>query len=113
MKKDNDGNFNHEEDFGKNMSKLLNLLRKIMKHQKFDNDELKTMFQDISKDKNSINFNVFFALMPMSPEELEDLNGEFEELFEDEGYRDQIDADLKFELSTRDEDFLKKHGIKF
>jgi hypothetical protein len=84
-----------------------------MKHQKIDNDELKMMFQEITKDKNSINFNVFFALMPMSPEELEDLNVEFEELFEDDGYRDQIDADLKFELSTRDEEFLKKHGIKF
>jgi hypothetical protein len=113
MKKDNNGNFNHDEDFGKNMNKLLNLLRKIMKHQKFDNDELKTMFQDIAKDKNSINFNVFFALMPMSPEEMEDLNVEFEELFEDEGYRDPIDADLTFELSSRDEEFLKKHGIKF
>ena len=36
-----------------------------------------------------------------------------EELFEDEGYRDPIDADLTFELSSRDEEFLKKHGIKF
>ncbi len=113
MKKDNNGNFNHDDDFGRNMNKLLNLLRKIMKHQKIDNDELKMMFQEISKDKNSINFNVFFALMPMTPEELEDLNVEFEEMFDDDMSYDQTDADLKFELSNRDEEFLKKHGIKF
>ncbi|MBN1492596.1 MAG: hypothetical protein JW938_00465 [Candidatus Omnitrophica bacterium] len=113
MKKDNNGNFNHDEEFGQNMNKLLNLLRKIMKHQKIDNDELKMMFQEITKDKNSINFNVFFALMPMSPEELDEMNIEFEDMFEDDAYGEGGDAELKFELSMRDEDFLKKHGIKF
>ena len=113
MKKDNNSNYNNDEDFGNNMNKLLNLLRKIMKHQKIDNDELKMMFQEIAKDKDSINFNVFFALMPMSPEELDEMSIEFEEMFDDDPYRDDMDAELRFEISSRDEDFLKKHGIKF
>ena len=113
MKKDNNSNYNNDENFAQNMNKLLNLLRKIMKHQKIDNDELKIMFQEIAKDKNSINFNVFFALMPMSPDELDEMSIDFEEMFEDEVYRDDPDAELRFELSNRDEDFLKKHGIKF
>ncbi|MFC1809414.1 hypothetical protein ACFL3D_04765 [Candidatus Omnitrophota bacterium] len=113
MKKENNENFNQSDDFGTNMNNLLNLLKKIMKHHKIDNEELKAMFQEISKDKNSINFNVFFALMPMSPEELDELSVDFEEMFYDDPDKEDMDAELKFEVSSRDQDFLKRHGIKF
>lgn len=114
MAKKNDKNFNPHDEFNKNIGKLLHVLSRILKNQKFDSDELKRAFKDIAQDDN-INLNVFFTFMPIAAEEFDELSAEFEEMF-DEGHAAAYaneENPLKFELTVHDHEFLKKNGISF
>ena len=103
--------FNPNEDFNKNVSKLLSLLKNMLKNQKIDPKELNEFFG-----KKDINLNLcFFTFLPFPLDDLDE--ADIEELGE-EGINDLIhksndSADLKFELNHHDLDFLKKHGMKF
>jgi hypothetical protein len=66
-------------------------------------------FKDM-KDKSS-DVNIFFLNMsPLSPEELDEIGGMFEEGMMGEYLRA---GELKCELSDEDQVFLKQHGIRF
>jgi hypothetical protein len=105
--------FNPNEDFNQNVSKLLSLLKNMLKNQKIDNKELNEFFG-----KKDINLNLcFFTFLPFPMDELDEM--ELDELSE-EGLseylsrkRDRDPEELKFEITNSDMDFLKKHGIKF
>jgi hypothetical protein len=105
--------FNPNEDFNQNVSKLLSLLKNMLKNQKIDNKELNEFFG-----KKDINLNLcFFTFLPFPIDELDEM--ELDELSE-EGLSEYINRkrerdfdDLKFEITNSDMDFLKKHGIKF
>jgi hypothetical protein len=96
--------FNPNEDFSKNISKLLLVLQNMLKNQKIDQKELNDFFG-----KKNINLNVcFFTFLPYSLEDLEGLDAED---LDENG--NPIEFDLKFELNKDDMDFLGKHGLKF
>ena len=104
--------FNPNEDFGKNVGKLLTLLKRMLSKQKIDSKELNEFFG-----KKDINLNVcFFTFMPFSFDEMEEM--EMEEMMgqsfsEFEGVGSAEADELKFELNKQDLDFLKQNGMKF
>jgi len=103
--------FNPNEDFNKNVSKLLTLLKNMLKNQKIDNKELNEFFG-----KKDINLNLcFFTFLPFPLEDLEDIDLDdlAEEGAVDGESKKNSDDDLKFELSPHDLDFLRKNGMKF
>jgi len=103
--------FNPGEDFNQNISKLLSLLKNMMKNQKIDSQELNDFFG-----KKNVNLNLcFFTFVPFPFEEFDEMD--FEEMGE-EGLADMLGQrkdhdELKFEINNNDIDFLKKNGIKF
>ena len=102
--------FNPNEDFNKNVSKLLTLLRNMLKNQKIDNKELNEFFG-----KKDINLNLcFFTFLPFPLEDLEDLDlDELEEGLHDASHKGRDGEELKFELNSHDLKFLKKNGLTF
>ena len=72
--------------------------------------------EDLSKFlKNSKNaspdVNIFFLnLAPMTPEEFDELEEMFEETLLQESAKS---GELRYELNLEDQEFLKKHGIRF
>ncbi len=101
-------------EFSRNMQKLMILLGKILKSQK---DQVGSDFSEIFNSKKNINLNLcIFTFLPMAPEDMDDLEDMFEDLYvSGEGGAGSAagDADLKFELDAKDVDFLKRNGIKF
>ena len=94
-------------EFGKNMSELLSLLKKILKSQKMGNVDLSSLL-----DKKNVNLNLcFFTFLPLSEEEFADFEYELEEYLLDEEMREG--GDLKFEITNHDVEFLKRNGLKF
>ena len=105
--------FNPNEDFNQNVSKLLALLKNMLKNQKIDNKELNEFFG-----KKDINLNLcFFTFLPFPLDDIDemDLDDISEEGFSEylNKKREKEGDELKFEITTSDIDFLKKHGIKF
>ena len=95
-------------EFGKNMNELLRLLKKILKSQKLSPGDLSGIL-----DKKNVNLNLcFFTFLPLTEEEFADLEYDMEEFFLD-GDSEGSGGDLKFEITTKDMDFLKKNGLKF
>lgn len=107
---------NPQDDFNKNMEKLLALLGKILKTQKEVSGPALDL-NEILKSQKNINLNLcFVTFLPMMPEDMDD----FEEMFEafsgpPEGSHPPKprNPELKFELSPKDMDFLKNNGIQF
>ncbi len=100
----------HEMDG--DISKLIALLKKLMKNHPQAADILNLVQQ-----KKPFNLNVcFLTIVPMVPEELEEMQHLCEEYM---SHIDEIEvplhkrAQLEFKLSRDDMDFLKKHGIRF
>lgn len=101
--------FNPNEDFHKNVNKLLSLLKNMLKGQKLDNKDLSDYFG-----KKDVNLNLcFFTFMPFPFDEYDDMD--FDEMGDEEAYNTNAGdlEHLKFEINSHDEDFLKKHGLKF
>lgn len=107
MKHNNSG-----DEFGKHVSKLLQLLKKMLKSQNVDNDDLKKIFDDAVKD-GTINLNMFLTFMPISPDDFDEFTAEFDEFMEEDLVQENDKGELIFELDSNDQDFLKQHGIKF
>lgn len=91
-------------DFSENISELMKLLKKILKSQKGESQDLAGLL-----DKKNINLNLcFFTFLPVTPEELDDFEVELQndiELDDEEAF--------SLELNNMDLDFLKKNGLKF
>ena len=110
--------FDPYEDFNQNVSKLLLLLRKMLKHQKIDNKEINEFFGG-GEGKKNINLNLcFFTFLPYDMDMINE--GEMEELAEEEmkeyfakKEKYSSEEELKFEINRTDRDFLKLNGIKF
>ena len=102
---------NPHEEFNKNMQKLLVLLGKILRTNK---DQLGTDLNELINNKKSVNVNLcIFTFLPMSQEDMEDLEDMFDEMNGEEGQGFDPEGELKFELDSKDVDFLKTHGIRF
>jgi sugar-specific transcriptional regulator TrmB len=101
-----------DKEFEQNMKQLMQLLKKIMSQYPMEGKspaEVMKFFKDV-KDK-SPDVNIFFLNMsPLSPEELDEIEGMFEEGVMGEYLRS---GELKCELNDDDQVFLKQHGIRF
>lgn len=101
-----------DKEFEQNMKQLMRLLKKIMSQYPTEGKspaEVMKFFKDV-KDK-SPDVNIFFLNMsPLSPEELDEIEGMFEEGVVGESLRS---GELKCELNDADQLFLKQHGIRF
>ena len=115
MKRNEDSHYQPSDEFNHQMVKLLTLLKKALKSNKFSQEEVKKIFGELkANNKDNFNLNVFFlTFMPIGPDELDELGSDFEEVFDEELEREEPEEELKFELSSNDHEFLKKHGIKF
>lgn len=101
-----------DKEFEQNMKQLMHLLKKIMGQYQMEGKspaEMMKFFKDM-KDK-SPDVNIFFLNMsPLSPEELDEIEGMLEEGVMGEYLRS---GELKCELNDDDQVFLKQHGIRF
>ncbi len=96
-----------EGDFDQNMNQLIHLLRKILSShpQVAQMPEIQSLFKN-----QGINLNLFFTFLPMSPDDLDELEEIYERYFLD---NDKRSEDLTSDLSPADLEFLKKNGIRF
>ena len=99
---------NMEDD----VRKLLALLKKILKSHPQSSGELAKLM-----DEKSLNLNLcFFTFLPMSPEDLDDIDDMYHEFLNQvggSGAPKEKHSKIEFKLSSDDIDFLKKHGIRF
>lgn len=106
---------NPQDEFNKNIQKLMGLLEKLLKSQKQDTG---IDLNELTNGKKSVNLNLcIFNFLSMSPEDMDDLEEVFEDMYAggdsmQQNSRGQ-EVELKFELNAKDEDFLKVNGIQF
>ncbi len=94
-------------DFENNMNQLIQLLKKILtSHPPHGQFDLSKLFKG-----QGINLNLcFFAFLPMTEEELDEIEEIYEHYLFDE---DKAPEDLTSELNSSDLEFLRRHGIRF
>lgn len=91
--------------------KLLMLLKKILRNHPQGSEQLSEFL-----DQKSFNLSLcFLTFVPMSPDDLDDLEEMYKEFLNQTGESSLKYGDVKieFKLSSEDIDFLKKHGIRF
>lgn len=101
-----------EKDFEQNMKQLMKLLKKIMAQYPLQGNSPEEIMKTLAnaKDKGT-DVNIFFLnLSPLSPEEFEELEEMFENGLVNEHFKS---GELKCELDSEDQEFLKRHGIRF
>ncbi|HOW59708.1 MAG TPA: hypothetical protein PLO78_08310 [Candidatus Omnitrophota bacterium] len=103
---------NPDKEFEQNMKQLMRLLKKIMNQypiQGKDPAEMMRILKDMKE--KSTDVNIFFLnLAPLSFDGLEEL----EEILDGGFLSEQFSSgELKCELNAEDQDFLKRHGIRF
>ena len=93
------------------IAKLMQLLKKILKHHPASSEIAKMM------DQKSFNLNLcFLTFMPVTPEELEALEEMYEEYLKQpdvSGVPQKKSPKLEFRLNPEDIKFLKQYGIRF
>ena len=102
-------------EYGNNLDpdieKLIKLLKKILKKHPKSLEQIAKM-----ADPKAINVNVcFLTFVPMTPDDLEELNEVYEEYVsrtEEHGVWGE-DSNLEFRLTQEDLDFLKQNGLHF
>ena len=101
------------DEFEKNLSQLLNLLKKILKTQPpASGIPPLANFLD-QKHSDSVTFNLcFFNFLPISPEEMEELEEAYNEAFGGEAAGSASEGD-EFTWNQNDIEFLKRNGMKF
>ena len=95
-----------EEDFNQNMHQLVCLLKKILKNLPLQDSmpQLPSLLKE-----SGINVNLcFFTFLPISPEDLDDLEDLYDPLWHEERAEDS-----GRELSADDREFLRRNGIRF
>ncbi|OGW76263.1 MAG: hypothetical protein A3J52_01850 [Omnitrophica bacterium RIFCSPHIGHO2_02_FULL_49_9] len=102
-------------NYGNNMDpdieKLIQLFKKILKKHPQEAEHLSKIF-----DSKSINLNLcFLAFVPMSEEEVGELNEIYEDALSrsEDALQHDLEHNLEFRLTNGDLDFLKKNGIQF
>jgi len=96
-----------EMEFEKNLKQLMRLLKKMMSQYPGPGkgEELMKAFKT---QKNMPDINIF--LLNLAPANIEDLEEIFEENLFAEGFKP---GELKYEINGEDQEFLKRHGIRF
>lgn len=99
-----------EKEFEDNIKLLMRLLKKIM--HRYPQLGQSQEFEKMLKNPKEIpDINIFLLnLAPVGMEDLEEVDEMFEEGLFAEGFKS---GELKYELNNADQDFLKKHGIRF
>jgi len=115
MKKDENSYNQPSDEFNQQLAKLLTILKRVVKNNpKINQEEIKKVFGEFKAGKDNVNLNVFFlTFMPFGSEEMDELGNDLEELFDEDWEKEEPEEELRFELSSNDEEFLKKYGIKF
>ncbi len=105
-------NFDRERDFEQNMTQLIQLLKKLIKNIPGAGNPFNS-FSPSAKDKDgNVQLNIFFNFLPISPEDMDELEEAYEEaLFQDD--KRMTAEDLSSELSAEDIEFLRRHGLRF
>jgi len=99
-----------EMEFEKNLKQLMRLLKKMMAQYPgaAKGEDLAKFFKS---QKNMPDINIFLLNFAASnPENLDELEEIFEESLFSEGFKP---GELKYELNGDDQEFLKRHGIRF
>ncbi len=100
---------NFEREFEQNINQLVHLLKKIIKNLPGQGTGF-GQFPGNSKDGN-VQLNLcFFNFIPMTPEDMEELEEAYEEALSQEERKGE---EVSGELSADDIEFLKKHGIRY
>lgn len=100
------------KEFDRNMNQLVRLLKKIIKSLPGSGSMPSHLFPPKGKDKESnvqVNF-CFFNFLPMSEEDLEELDEIYDQFLEDE---EDKNFDFSQGLNPADLDFLRRNGIRF
>lgn len=98
-------NFDPGKEFDQHMTQLLQLLRKIIKQ--IPMGTLPPVSGKEMKD-NGVNVNFcFFNFLPMTEEEMEQIDDMLDQFGSEE------ERDLSADLNAADRDFLKRNGIRF
>ena len=106
---------NDHEELGKNIKKLLAILKRIMSQDGGGafKGNLPPELQQILTDNKNIQLNLcVFAFLPFGMDDMEDMEDAFD-LLDDENDSQGKDPSLAYEITPSDVDFLKKYGIKF
>lgn len=110
-------NFDNGKDFDQNMNQLIHLLKKIIKNipnGKMPQGPFGKDFFGKDKDSSSINVNFcFFNFLPLTEEDLEEMEDMMDQFFTEEQPRGDRARDLSSELNASDLEFLKRNGIRF
>lgn len=109
----------NNEDMGKNINKLLALLKKIIAQENSQShpnskSPIPPDLQNLLKDNKNVQVNLcMFAFLPVHPEDLEEMEGVYEETMSLDMDETKDKDSLSMEINDQDVDFLKKHGLKF
>ncbi len=99
---------NPDKDFEQNIKQLMRLLKKILGQQSFQSKPKDLM--NLLKDKET-DINIFFLNFPMLSEEgIEEIEEVLGQTFLHDGLED---GELKYEINAVDQEFLRRHGIRF
>ena len=108
---------NENEDLGKNIAQLLNLLRRMMTQEGGgaqplgSKGQIPPEIQQLLKDNKNIQVNLcVFTFLPFSLDELDDVDDDYEESYE--GDAESVDM-LSMDITDNDKDFLKQNGLQF
>ena len=95
-----------DREFDRNINQLIHLLKKIIGNMPTGPGPYPWMGPN---KESGVHFNLcFFNFLPLTADELDELEDEYE-LFQEEKKGD----DLKTQLSSADLEFLRRHGIRF
>lgn len=97
-----------DRDFNRSMQHLVELLKKLVAHLPAQPQKDAPSFQ--SKDSPmTMNF-CFFNFLPMSPDEMDELEQIYDSLMRDP---EDHPREIRSDLTTADLDFLRRHGIRY
>ncbi len=97
-----------DKNFDHSMFHLVELLKKLISQIPFRNQKEASQFQ--SKDPNvTMNF-CFFNFLPMSPEDMDELEEIYESFMKDP---EELAGEMKSELTSADLEFLRRNGIRY
>jgi hypothetical protein len=100
------------DEFEKNIMQLLSLLKKILKNHPQEDAQMANLFEPKQMEKMVLNL-CFFNFIPMTPEELSELEEAYEEALEKQaGGSDFCREADDFNWNENDIEFLKRHGIR-
>lgn len=104
--------FEENKEFDQNMNHLVHLLKKMIKSLPHLSQGGMPKFPSKGQGNNDININFFFTFLPVSADDLEEIDDIYEQYLNEEE-RAENHPDFTPELSASDLDFLRRHGMRF